>query len=140
MESGDHAICFTHAIAYTDKTIDLDVNRTKLETHPDILAKKSNANKSVGEDGQSAGVDDPATALAKQLEIKAGQVQADLIEMVHSLKHLRNREERNLDTVKSINKSIFTYGMLVSTIVVGMSILQVVILKTFFSASGQVRV
>lgn len=125
-EAGEHSVCFSHSTTYTDKDIDLDVSLTKLDSHPDLM--KAEPPK------------DPAGQLAKKLEKTGEDLQRDLTELLHTLRHLRNRERRGLETVESISGHIYWFSLLEMALIIGMSVLQVVILRTFFSSTGKTRV
>jgi emp24/gp25L/p24 family/GOLD len=128
METGEHKICFSHASSYKLQTINIDFTLNKLEGHPDL--KKEDV----------SGPQDPAAQLAKKLEKTGEHLQRDLTDLLHTLRHLRNREKRNLETVLSISSRIFGFCLLEMALVVGMSVLQVVVMQSLFTSTGKMRV
>lgn len=53
------------------------------------------------------------------------------------MRYIKNRERRNLETVDSIEGWIFYVSLFEVLLIMGMSLLQVVILRTFFSGGKQ---
>lgn len=127
-EAGEHTICFSHSSKYDLKVLDLDFTLQKLEGHPDL--KKD----------EVSGPQDPTTQLAKKLETTGESLQRDLTDLLHTLRHLRNREKRNLETVLSISSRIFGFSLIEMLLIVGMSALQVVVMRSLFTSTGKMRV
>lgn len=127
-EAGEHSICFSHSSDYKLKVLDLDFTLQKLEGHPDL--KKD----------EVSGPQDPSAQLAKKLETTGESLQRDLTDLLHTLRHLRNREKRNLETVLSISSRIFGFSLLEMLLIVGMSALQVVVMRSLFTSTGKMRV
>ena len=100
----------------------------KLEGHPDL--KKEDV----------SGPQDPTAQLAKKLEKTGESLQRDLTDLLHTLRHLRNREKRNLETVLSISARNYSISLIEMALVVGMSILQVVVMRSLFTSTGKMRV
>lgn len=76
----------------------------------------------------------------EKLESTVGKLFKDLSDLVHSLRYIRNREKRNIETVESVENRIFYFSLFETVLIVGMSILQVTILRTFFSSNRKARV
>ena len=126
-ETGEYSVCFSHS-SYSLKVLDLDFAKKKLEGHPDL---KTN---------EVSGPQDPAAQLAKSLEKTGENLQRDLTDLLHTLRHLRNRERRNLETVLSISSRIFGFSLFEMALIVGMSALQVVVMRGLFTSTGKMRV
>jgi hypothetical protein len=128
---GDHAICFTHMGAPTDKTIDLDISLTNRDGTP-FVAPKSAAE-------MAAQVLNP-DASTVELENAVNRVTKDLTEISHTLKSLKSREKRNLLTVESNARIISRFSLFETALIVGMAVCQVALLRHSFGRSGRPRV
>lgn len=73
----------------------------------------------------------------EKLELTVGKLQHELSDLVHQMRYIKNRERRNLETVDSIEGWIFYVSLFEVLLIMGMSLLQVVILRTFFSGGKQ---
>ncbi|KAH9846024.1 emp24/gp25L/p24 family/GOLD-domain-containing protein [Lenzites betulinus] len=60
-----------------------------------------------------------------------------LVTIKRAQKHFHTRENRGFDLVKSTKNSMFWYTLLESLAVIGMAVLQVYILQTFFTKTGR---
>ena len=129
-EVGKHSICFSHAGSYEDKDLDVDIEVKKLEGHPDLKSDATTV----------ANPLDPAAALAKKLESSGENLNRELVDIIHTLRHLRNRERRNMETVESIGSHMKWFTIFEVALITGMSIVQIVILRSFFTSTGSVRV
>ncbi len=132
IEIGEHSICFTHGASPTEKTIDLDIALTNSDGTPFIASQKD----------EQGNVLTPvsADAATQGLEKSVGKVNKDLAEISHTLKYLKNREKRNMETVENIDRLIFYFSFFETILIIGMSICQVAILRHFFGRSGRPRV
>lgn len=124
--AGLHALCISHSMAYTNKTFDLDVSLTKHPEHPDN-----------GEAGSSNG---PASPLTMKLERTSESLQEDLRTLLISLRTLKNNEQRNLLTVRNVSWWVNFDGWFGGVLTCGLAVLQVVIIRMFFSGVQYVRV
>lgn len=115
-QHGDYSLCLTHHGMASDKNIDLDI------TLPTPPATSS------------------LTSEAVKLENTVSKLQRELSDLVHTLRYVKNRERRNLETTESIENWIFYISTLEVVLIVGMSLLQVTVLRTFFTGSGKHRV
>jgi len=132
LDIGEHAICFTHGSSPTDKVIDLDVTLTHADGSPFILARTD----ATGNVLTQATAD----AATQALESTVSKLNRDLAEISHTLKFLKNREKRNMDTVDSIDKVIFYFSFFETLLILGMSLCQVAILRHFFGRTSRPRV
>lgn len=73
----------------------------------------------------------------EKLELTVSKLQHELSDLVHQMRYIKNRERRNLETVDSIEGWIFYVSLFEVLLIMGMSLLQVVILRTFFSGGKQ---
>lgn len=126
IEIGDHSICFTHSSSPTDKTIDIDVTMTNQDGTPFL--------------GQKAQVTSSPDKAAQELENTVSRLNKDLSEINHTMKYLKNREKRNMETIDNIDKVIWYYSILETALIFGMSLCQIGILRHFFGRSGRPRV
>jgi hypothetical protein len=133
IEVGDHSICFMHGASPTDKTLDLDISLTNADGTAFVPNK---------EGGEQGGVLTQATAdtATKDLEKRVSTLNGELHKINTTLKYLKNREKRNMDTVNNVDKVIFYFSFFETLLICGMSLCQVAILRHFFSRSGRPRV
>ena len=116
--AGEYALCISHHGNPTEKNLDIDV------TLPHAPSATPSEHKE-----QSAKLENTITKLQRELS-----------DLVHTLKYIKNRERRNLETVESIDNWIAGISVFELLLIVGMSILQVVVLRTFFSNKAYQRV
>ncbi|PJF19693.1 Erp2,4 [Paramicrosporidium saccamoebae] len=83
-QAGEYALCLTHHGSPSDKNVDVDVT---LPTMP----PQANQEK-----------DDTA-----KLEATVHKLQRELSDLVHTLRYVKNRERRNLETVESVEGWVF---------------------------------
>ena len=114
--AGEYALCLTHHGAPTNKFLDVDVT---LPTMP-----------------HSASQTDEST----KLEGTITKLQRELADLVHTIRYIKNRERRNLETVESIENWVFYISTFEVLLIAGMSVLQLTVLRMFFSGSGKQRV
>ncbi len=122
---GEHSICFTHSGSPTLKIIDLDVSLTKPAPKPGN-PQDSKELKQVSP--------------TQNLEDVSARLNEDLSKLHQTLRYVKSREKKNLETVISIKNLIkyFSWSQCIGAAVLGF--LQVYILKTFFSTSAKTRV
>ena len=132
IEAGEHAICFTHGSVPTEKNLDLDVSLTNPDGTPFTITRPEDEGKVLTQA--------TADAATHELEESINKLIKDLTEMSHTHKYYRNRAKRNMDTVNSINRTIFWFSFGETILFVGMSLCQVVVYHMFFGRSGRPRV
>lgn len=132
IEVGDHAICFTHGSSPTEKNLDIDVSLTNPDGTPYSVVKADEEGKVLTQA--------TADAATQALEGSVTKLNKDLAEISHTLKYLKVREKRNMDTVDSIDRTIFYFSFFETALFVGMSLCQVAILRHFFGRSSRPRV
>lgn len=111
-EHGDYALCITQS--EHPKAINVDVDIT-MPSIPHADGGKE----------------------TEKLELTVNKLQHELSDLVHQMRYIKNRERRNLETVDSIEGWIFYVSLFEVLLIMGMSLLQVVILRTFFSGGKQ---
>lgn len=117
-EHGEYGICFTHQGAPKEVTLDLDFT---LPASP------------------SAG-SAPTSGEAVKLENTVTKLNTELSSLVHTMRYMKNRERRHSQTLESIQNWIFYISSFEVVLIVGMSLLQVTVLRMFFSGSRKQRV
>ena len=119
---GEHAVCLTHNGTPTDKVVDLDVSLTRPEGTP-------------GKPGELQAVSPTA-----EIEKTSARLKTDLTDLYHTLRYTKSREKRNFETVTSIKAFILKFSFFQSMVVVLSGLVQIYVLKTFFSNTGKARV
>lgn len=69
-----------------------------------------------------------------------GRLKEELHDIGRTLRYIKAREVRNLRTVVGTEMRIFYFSILDGLLVVGMAIMQVYILRTFFTVTRKIRV
>ncbi|KAI0808071.1 emp24/gp25L/p24 family/GOLD-domain-containing protein [Fomes fomentarius] len=117
---GEYSFCFENDMStLTEKLVDFDI-MVESEPRRDPPAKP----------GQIA---DHTSALEESIFRLNGM----LINIKRTQKYFHTRENRGFDTVKSTQNRLFWYAALESLGVVGMAVLQVYVLQTFFTKTGR---
>jgi hypothetical protein len=111
-QAGEYSLCLTHHGSPSDKDVDVDI------TLP-TLPPQANQEK-----------DETA-----KLENTVHKLQRELSDLVHTLRYVKNRERRNLETVESVEGWIFYISIFEVLLIIGMSLLQVTVLRMFFSGN-----
>lgn len=127
---GKHSFCLSFTERPSRKVLDVDL------TEHTVDAKQ---NASGGLALQPAG-EKETDALAMKLERTNQKLRSDLEDLSHTLKYVKNREKRNMETVEEANSRVWWFSMLASVLVVGMAIFQVTILKQLFGTGSRPRV
>ncbi|KAG4301232.1 hypothetical protein PCANB_002525 [Pneumocystis canis] len=111
---GEYSFCFSNDMSVvTDKIVDFEIT---VENEPQITLPKQND------------VHGQTNTLNKYL-----YKISDTFSVIQNIqKHLRLRESRNLSTVRSTETRIFWFSLIESFLILVVSIIQVLILKTFF--------
>ncbi|KAL7754015.1 hypothetical protein RI367_000948 [Sorochytrium milnesiophthora] len=123
---GEYSFCFSNGMStFADKVVDFDISvEGEHLTRPKIPAAKPNAPKT-----DTTEAEDTLFRLSTQIA-----------NYVRNQKHYRTRENRNFDTVRSTRDRIFWFAVIESLMMVGVSGLQVFIVRTFFRTSGRRRI
>lgn len=74
------------------------------------------------------------------LESSVGRLKEELHDILRTLKYIKARELRNLQTVVAVELRIFYFSIFDALLVVGMAVMQVYVLRTFFTTKGKIRV
>ncbi|EEB08136.1 COPII-coated vesicle component Erp2/3/4 [Schizosaccharomyces japonicus yFS275] len=119
-ERGEYQFCFdNHISAFTDKIITLEItleNELSIKPH--------------GQEEKHQHESGSREALVMELS-------SDLMEISRYQTYFRTRENRNFSTVKSTESRILYFALGESLMVIGISALQVFIVKTFFKRRGK---
>lgn len=118
-DPGEYQFCFMNEMStFAEKTIDFEIS-VENEPRPDVPQKQT--------DGQPArGVGESVMTLT---------LQANNIHRVQ--KYFRTRENRNESTVQSTISRIKWFSIIESMLIIGMSILQVYVVRMFFSSRSK---
>ena len=125
-EKGEYTFCFSNDMStFAEKTVDFEIT-VENEIRP---AYAETANKGKGPQAQTDAMDESLFTLAGELT-KIDRMQ----------KLFKARENRNFSTVESTDSRIFWFSLTESTMIVGMSMFQVYVVRTFFSNSRRTHV
>ncbi|KAI0076635.1 hypothetical protein K474DRAFT_1597527 [Panus rudis PR-1116 ss-1] len=117
---GEYAFCFENDMStLTEKLIDFD-----------IMVESEPRREPPAKPGQIA---EQTTALEESIFKLNGM----LLNIKRTQKYFHTRENRGFDIVKSTMNRLFWYAVLESGGIVGMALLQVYILQTFFTKTGR---
>ncbi|ORY34768.1 emp24/gp25L/p24 family/GOLD-domain-containing protein [Naematelia encephala] len=116
---GEYSFCFENEASMSDKLLDFDI---MVESEPRRALSAQQA---------------PLREHTSTLEESTYKISGLLSSITRSQKYFHTRHHRNYSTVLSTQSRIFWFTVLESVIVIGMSILQIWVLKTFFSRSGR---
>ncbi|KAL4072005.1 emp24/gp25L/p24 family/GOLD-domain-containing protein [Scleroderma yunnanense] len=117
---GEYAFCFENDMStLTDKLIDFDI-MVESEPRREVAAKP----------GQVSDHTSP-------LEESVYRLNSMLLNIKRTQRHFHTRETRGFSLVKNTQSRLFWYAVCESIGVVGMAILQVYILQTFFTKTGR---
>ena len=122
-KTGEYAFCFdNHISTVTDKDVDFAIS---VENQPRAeLPKKQGASAE-----QTSGIEESVLKMFTQTS-----------QISRQQKYFRTREHRNMSTVQSTEDRIFWFAVLEGAAMVTVSILQVFIVRTFFSRRHSVKV
>lgn len=122
-ETGEHRFCFDNTIStLTDKMIDFDISVENEPRAAQIPSKQ-------GSSPEQTGV----------LEESIMKVSSMLSSISRQQKYFRTRENRNFSTVRSTESRIWNFSIIESVMMVGMALLQVFIVKMFFTGGRKGR-
>lgn len=113
---GEYALCIMHHGAPSEKNIDVDIT---LPLPPHNTGQQKEAAK---------------------LEAAVDNLGGELTKLGRTMHSIRDRERRNLNTVEAIQDWIFYLSLFELLLIAGMSVLQVTVLRMFFSNSSKQRV
>ena len=116
---GEYSFCFINEASATDKLIDFDI---MVESEPRRPLSVQ----------QQKGLKEHTSNLEESVYKLSGLLSS----ITRTQKYFHTRHHRNYSTVLSTQSRIFWFTMLESVVIVGMSLAQIWILKTFFSRSG----
>ncbi|KIM64491.1 hypothetical protein SCLCIDRAFT_1213315 [Scleroderma citrinum Foug A] len=117
---GEYAFCFENDMStLTDKLIDFDI-MVESEPRREVAAKP----------GQMSDHSSP-------LEESVYRLNSMLMTIKRTQRHFHTRETRGFSLVKSTQSRLFWYAVCESVAVIGMAVLQVYILQTFFTKTGR---
>ena len=116
-EPGEYAACFYHKEP-SRKIINVDFTEGRSAQAKAAAAKS------------------PTAALEESNE----KLSNNLEDLLQSFRYLKNRERRNMETVEETHTRIVFMSILEVILILGMSLLQVVIMRTLFSPSRRPRV
>ncbi|KTW32398.1 uncharacterized protein T551_00488 [Pneumocystis jirovecii RU7] len=130
--AGEYSFCFSNNMsAVTEKTVDFQIspygccdaqllwiNNRQVENEPRAMLPE-----------RAEGVHEQTGILDEFLY----KISNSFTAIRNSQKHLRLRESRNLSTVRSTETRIIWFSLVESFLIITVSLLQVIILKTFFT-------
>jgi hypothetical protein len=119
---GDYMFCFSNVMSFISKVIDFDITVSVDDewTRP----SSGNANSPT------------ITAFEKALT----NLRTELRTLQNYQRYFKVRDARNLYTVEGTEQLILWFSIFESLLIIGMAILQVHVLRKFFTNSGKVRV
>ncbi|KAI6152960.1 emp24/gp25L/p24 family/GOLD-domain-containing protein [Pisolithus thermaeus] len=118
--AGEYSFCFENDMStLTDKLIDFDI-MVESEPRREVAAKP----------GQVADHTSP-------LEESVYRLSSMLMSIKRTQRYFHTRETRGFSLVKSTQSRLFWYAVCESLAVVGMAVLQVYVLQTFFTKTGR---
>lgn len=121
---GEVSVCFANGLAsFAAKTIEFEV----------LLTDKT-------PEGEVKNPLDKTEAAVSPLQQSVSRLQEELHDIVRTLKYIKARELRNLQTVHGTELRIFYFSLFDVLLIVGMSVMQVYVLRTFFTTKGKIRV
>ena len=117
-EAGEYAACFYHVDSPSRKTLDVDFSLGRSEAAKQEAAKNP-----------TAPLEEANEKLATNLE-----------DLLQSFRYLKNRERRNKETVETTHSRIVLMSVLEMLLILGMSCLQVFVMRMLFAPSRRPRV
>lgn len=109
-QHGDYSLCLKHHGTPSDKTIDVDVT---LPTAPTETPKEDKAH----------------------LENTINRLHKELSDLVHTMRYIKTRERRNVETVETIGEWVWCISIFEVLLIIGMSVLQITVLRMFFTGN-----
>ncbi|ORX37758.1 emp24/gp25L/p24 family/GOLD-domain-containing protein [Kockovaella imperatae] len=112
---GEYSFCFENDASMSDKLLDFDI---MVESEPRRVL---------------SGQQQPLKEHTSTLEESSYKINGLLSSIARTQKYFHTRHHRNYSTVLSTQSRIFWFTVLECSVIVGMALLQVWILKTFFA-------
>ncbi|WVQ66084.1 uncharacterized protein L199_004262 [Kwoniella botswanensis] len=116
---GEYSFCFENEAYTSDKLLDFDI---MVESEPRRVLSAQQQ---------------PLKEHTSSLEESTYKISGLLSSITRTQKYFHTRHHRNYSTVLSTQSRIFWFTILECVIIVAMSLIQIWILKTFFSRSGR---
>ncbi|GFZ52369.1 Uncharacterized membrane protein [Saitozyma sp. JCM 24511] len=116
---GEYSFCFENEASMSDKLLDFDI---MVESEPRRALSTQQQ---------------PLKEHTSSLEESTYKISGLLSSITRTQKYFHTRHHRNYSTVLSTQSRIFWFTVLESVIVIAMSLIQIWILKTFFSRGGR---
>ncbi|WWC95791.1 hypothetical protein V866_002657 [Kwoniella sp. B9012] len=116
---GEYSFCFENEAYTSDKLLDFDI---MIESEPRRVLSAQQQ---------------PLKEHTSSLEESTYKISGLLSSITRTQKYFHTRHHRNYSTVLSTQSRIFWFTILECVIIVAMSLIQIWILKTFFSRSGR---
>lgn len=140
---GEYGICFSNTMStYAEKFLDFDITiqhelengpaKSDLESHVGSIAKKPAEKAGKLNSVIQAGID--------HLKTQMDEARSYLSYITKSQRNTRTNEHRNMATLKDAELRIFWFAFLECIGMIGMAILQVYLIQSFFSKSLRTRV
>ncbi|KAG0063350.1 hypothetical protein BGZ90_002702 [Linnemannia elongata] len=127
-EIGEYSFCFSNDMStFAEKVVDFEIT-IENEKRASSLSQDEKE-KGKGPQAQTDAMDESLFRLMGEL----GRVD-------RMQKHFRTRENRNFSTVISTESRIFWFSLVESMMIVGMAMVQVYVVRTFFSGSRRTHV
>ncbi|KAG0050132.1 hypothetical protein BGZ89_003964 [Linnemannia elongata] len=124
-EIGEYSFCFSNDMStFAEKVVDFEIT-----IENEKRASQDEKEKGKGPQAQTDAMDESLFRLMGEL----GRVD-------RMQKHFRTRENRNFSTVISTESRIFWFSLVESMMIVGMAMVQVYVVRTFFSGSRRTHV
>ncbi|KAG0353197.1 hypothetical protein BGZ54_002358, partial [Gamsiella multidivaricata] len=125
-EIGEYSFCFSNGMStFAEKVVDFEIS-VEHEKRP---AQADQKEKGQGPQAQAEAMDESLFRLSGEL----GRID-------RMQKHFKTRENRNFSTVVSTENRIFWFSLTESALIVAMSMVQVYVVRTFFSGSRRTHV
>eukprot|EP00842_Homolaphlyctis_polyrhiza_P002709 jgi/Hompol1/3439/HPOL_006532-RA len=139
-EPGEFSLCFSNAMStFAEKVIDFDLTAE----HETVAGgSKSKLTEAVGKTGEAKKLEKQAITdeYLVSLSDHTNKLFGSISVVSRNQRVLRTTENRNISTVKSMDSRLFWFAVIESCLMVGMSLLQVYVIQTFFSKSVRTRV
>ncbi|KAG0271147.1 hypothetical protein BGZ95_001091 [Linnemannia exigua] len=125
-EVGEYSFCFSNDMStFAEKVVDFDITVEHEKRAAQLEAKE----KGTGPQAHADAMDESLFRLT-----------GELARIDRMQKHFRTRENRNFSTVISTESRIFWFSLTESAMIVGMAMVQVYVVRTFFSGSRRTHV
>lgn len=125
---GEYSFCFSNLMStFAEKVVDFDVT-TESETRPDHPSQQNPLLPVV--DQEKVKKDTSVT------EQSLNRIDSGLNTFTREQKYYRTRQNRNFDTVLSTESRIFWFGIVESILMMSVSVIQVLVVKSLFTASA----